>query len=397
MRRWAGRAFFVTGLALGFGYNRGLKLLAQGDVQSFPLVAAMGNSAAIGGDSPSPATVLAKLDSWVPPEKGEYWIAAGIQFTTFEIINTNALLIVEFGKDFTIAVLGLATLKQPLVGEAYVYAELDIELIFAPLQGEFKASAVLSSNSYILTRQAHLTGGFAAYGWFGDNTHAGDFVFTLGGYHPAFKRPAWYPDEPRVGINWQIGDNLSMVGGAYLAITPTAMMAGALLQITFEDGPLRAWLKAQADAILFYRPFYLIADASISIGISYRLDLLFIHTTISVEIGADFHLWGPPIGGTVHVNWYIISFTIGFGADEALPTTIDWDSFRAMLPSKTQQTQQPSPRLMAMAATAAMGAPRAAAALMETTSTPAYLTINAVSGILRTRDDRHADPLAGTR
>ena len=63
-----------------------------------------------------------------------------------------------------------------------------------------------------------------------------------------------------------------MVGGAYLAITPTAMMAGAALQITYNDGPLSAWLKASADAILFYKPFYLIAEAAISIGVSYRLE-----------------------------------------------------------------------------------------------------------------------------
>ena len=123
---------FVTGLALGFGYNRKLRLPGETEVSKFPLVAAMGNSAAIGGDNPTPAQVLATLDSWVPPEQGEYWLAAGVQFTTFEIINTNALLIVEFGKELIIALLGVATLKQPQVGEAYVYAELDIEVVFAP-------------------------------------------------------------------------------------------------------------------------------------------------------------------------------------------------------------------------------------------------------------------------
>src|SRR5207248_829718 len=112
-------------------------------------------------------TVLAVLDSWVPPERGEYWLAAGVQFTSFEIINTNALVLVEFGQEFVIALLGLSTLRQPQVGDAYIYAELDIEVVFAPQSGVFMASAVLSPNSYALTKQAHLTGGFAAYAWFG--------------------------------------------------------------------------------------------------------------------------------------------------------------------------------------------------------------------------------------
>ena len=381
-----GPAFcFFTGLALGFGYNRGLKLPAEGDVQRFPLVAAMGDSAAIGGDNASPATVLATLEQWVPPVKGEYWLAAGVQFTSFEIINTNALLIVELGKELVISLLGIATLRQPIVGEAYVYAELDVEVIFAPQEGLFKASAVLAASSFVLTSQAHLTGGFAAYGWFGDNPHAGEFVFTLGGYHPAFKVPDYYPQEPRVGINWQIGGGLSMVGGVYLAITPTAMMAGGALQVTLEDGALRAWLKAQLDAILYYKPFHLTADASVSIGVSYRVNFLFVHKSISVEIGADFHLWGPPIGGTAHVNWYIISFTIGFGDDEHLPATLTWDEFKGMLAgaSKPRQQPAPAPRRAPMAAMAAGPGLAAAAPAADPSPPPAYLTINAVAGLLR--------------
>ena len=65
--------FFVTGLAAGFGYNRSLTIPTQDQVGSFPLVAAVSDAAAIGGDpsqsakAPDPATVLGKLDAWVPP------------------------------------------------------------------------------------------------------------------------------------------------------------------------------------------------------------------------------------------------------------------------------------------------------------------------------------------
>ncbi|MBV9280187.1 MAG: hypothetical protein JOZ41_08920 [Chloroflexi bacterium] len=380
----------ITGIAAGFGYNRALKLPAQTDVKSFPLVAAMADTSLIGGDNPSPGTVLSHLRDWVPPEPGSYWLAAGLQFTTFEIIKTNALLIVEFGKEFVIAVLGLATLRQPQTGDAYVYAELEVEVVFSPQAGEIKASAVLSPGSYVLTRDAHLTGGFAFYAWFGDPQrvqHAGDFVFTMGGYHPAFTIPAHYPREPRVGVNWQISDKLAMVGNAYLAITPAAMMAGAGLQLTFDGGPLKAWLKVQADAILFWKPFYLVADASVSVGVSLRLDFLCIHATLSVELAAEFHLWGPPMGGEVHINLYIISFTIGFGAPKQLPSEISWDDFKAMLPSKTEKQQTPpapSPMRMATEALAVAREAAAAAITTETTTTPVYLSIRVNQGLKTT-------------
>lgn len=386
--------FFITGLAAGFGYNRALKIPAQNDVQSFPLVAGLANTSLIGGDKPSPQQALATLEDWVPPERGEYWFAAGLQFTTFEIINTNALLIVEFGKEFIISLIGLSTLKQPITGDAYVYAELGIEVVLMPQAGEFKASAVLAPSSYVLTPQAHLTGGFAFYAWFGSNAHAGDFAFTIGGYHPAFNVPDYYPQEPRVGINWQVSDKIAIIGGAYFAITPVAMMAGGGLQLTFADGPLKAWLKAQTDIILYWKPFYLIADASVSIGVSFRIDVLFVHTTLSVEISADFHLWGPPIGGKVHVDWYIISFTIGFGPDPNPPTSLSWDDFKGMLPSKTQE-QQAEQTSVSRAALRAPHAPDPSTLGLHvsdpqtttTTTTAATLSINANDGLKRTQTE----------
>lgn len=329
--------FYVTGVAAGFGYNRALKIPAMSQVQSFPLVAGLSNPSLLGGGAPTPAAALTAIESWVPPERGEYFLAAGVQFTTFEVVNTNALVVVEFGQQLTVAVLGISTLKQPQAGPTWVYAELDIEAVVQPELGVFQASAVLAPGSYVITPDAHLTGGFAFYAWWQGSDHPGDFVFTLGGYHPAFSPPAWYPQVPRLGINWQFDSSISLVGGAYFALTPAAMMAGANLQLTFSDGNLKAWLKAQCDAILFWKPFYVIATASISVGVSYRISVLGISKTLSVEIGADFELWGPPVGFKVHVDWYVISFTIGSGSPNP-PTAITWDDFKGMLPSKTTQT-----------------------------------------------------------
>jgi hypothetical protein len=375
--------FYVTGLAAGFGYNRSLRIPAQNEVQNFPLVAGLSNPALLGGGTPTPAAALTALESWVPPERGEYWLAAGVQFSTFEVVNTNALLVVEFGQELTVAVLGISTLKQPLTGDAWVYAELDIEAVLQPQQGEFRASAVLAPSSYVIVPQAHLTGGFAFAAWWGPNPNAGDFVFTLGGYHPAFDPPDYYPQVPRLGINWQFDSSTSLVGGAYFALTPTAMMAGASLQLTFSEGNLKAWLKAQCDAILFWKPFYFIATASISVGVSYRISLFGVDQTLSVEIGAQFGFWGPPVGFRVHVDWYIISFTIGSGKPNP-PSDIDWTDFKGLLPTKTQVTSSSSTATTAMTAMTATADAATADVTGDdsgTTTTEAYLTINVTSGL----------------
>jgi hypothetical protein len=377
--------FYVTGLSAGFGYNRGLKIPALADVRKFPLLAGLTDSSQIGGSDPKPKTALAALrdGGWVPPERGSYWLAAGVQFSTFEVIKTNALLVITFGNEFAITVIGHSTLKQPQSGRTYVYAEMDFLAVFRPSEGELKASAVLGPGSYVLTPDAKLTGGFAFYSWFGDNPHSGDFVYTVGGYHPAFNVPAHYPKVPRLGINWQVSDHLSMIGEAYYAITPTAMMAGCALQITFEDGPLKAWLKAKADLILFWKPFYLMADASISVGVSFHINVWFVDTTLSVEIGAEFHLWGPPIGGSVYVDWSIISFTIRFGSDRQPPPELNWNQFKEMLPTKPPQ--RPAPRELR-----ATSPPDEEALASNPAPSPqaAYLYVNANDGLLRV----HTEP-----
>lgn len=380
--------FYVTGLAAGFGYNRALRIPTQDQVQGFPLVAGVSNPKLLGATpphdpkapvpKPSPATVLGALESWVPPERGEYWLAAGVQFTTFEIVHTNALLVVEFGNELVVALLGIATLKQPLVGKPWVYAELDVEVVFRPREGTLTAAAVLAPSSYVLTADAHLTGGFAFASWFGAE-HNGEFVLTLGGYHPAFQVPSYYPQEPRVGVDWKVSSEIVVVGGVYFAMTPAAMMAGGELQVTFEAGPLKAWLKAEVGVILFWHPFFVDANVSISIGVSFHIQVLSVDTTLSLEIGVDFELWGPPIGFRAHVDWYIVSFTIGKG-DKHPPAPIGWEDFKKLLPVETQAA--PAPRHAARQARA-MAAPAPAAPAAPTATTPAYVTISAVGGLLR--------------
>lgn len=345
-------AFFVTGLMGGIGYNWALSLPPADQVYQFPFVSGLGNPAFFGSTRPTPVQVLGALSGtdgqtgWVTPSPGRSWLAAGVQFRSFELITGRALLVAEFGAGFELALLGLATivLPQGATGDAYAYAELQLEVVVKPDDGVFSAIASLTPGSYLLTRQCQLTGGFAFCLWFGPNPHAGDFVLTLGGYHPAFAPPSWYPSVPPVGVHWAVDDNLVIKGTAYFAVTPTAAMAGGSLEVVFESGDLRAWLTAHADIMIRWQPFYLTAHVAISVGVSYRLNLGFTSTVLAVELGATLDLWGPPTGGVVHVDWYIISFSISFGADPASKQelTLDWPGFQALLPSAGHPAQAAS-------------------------------------------------------
>jgi hypothetical protein len=341
-----------TGLMAGFGFNRELALPSAKEVSGFPLLVLNKQGPDSGADKPShvlevlegrePAVPGTQPRQWIAPRQGSYWLALGVEFTVAEVVNAKVLLAAEFGQELALAVLGIATLQLPLPAESprtYVYAELGLEAVIRPTHGSFELAAQLSPASYVLTPACHLTGGFACAVWFGPSPNAGQFVVTLGGYHPAFQRPAHYPEVPRLGIDWAVSDNVSITAQSYLAVTPSCAMAGTRLSVVFHAGDFRAWFTAQADMLLSWRPFSFSARIAVSIGASYQVNVWFVHKTISVSVGATLELWGPPTGGSVTAHFACFSKTISFGPGPSGTGTkpLDWGEFGSMLP-KPEET-----------------------------------------------------------
>lgn len=316
-------AFFVTGLALGFGYNKRLTLPPVEKVPNYPLI-----KAAREGFN---ARTLAELNEWITDESRQNFLTAGVKFTSFKIVDGFLLLSVSFGKQFEIGVLGIADISMPpnASSNPVAKAQLALKADYNPTAGVFSVEARLTSESYILSRDCKLTGGFAAYFWFGSNEHSGDFVITLGGYHPAFNKPAHYPQVPRLGLNWNINSNLNITGEIYFALTPSTVMAGGKLSAVYTQGKLKAWFIAYADFIVSWKPFSYRARIGVSLGASYRVDIWFVHKTFSIELAAQLDLWGPEVQGRLHVSWFIISFTISFskGTDHS-KDALDWNTFK---------------------------------------------------------------------
>jgi hypothetical protein len=332
--------FYVHGIAAGFGFNRAINLPTIEGVPGFPFVAALGNPAAFGGGSrqQQASNALTQLvqKNDVPMSRGSYWLTAGIAFTSFEIVDSTALLAIEFGPDLTISILGTSTLQLPKQsGTPYVYAELALLVALKPSAGTFLAQGQLTQNSYVLDPACHLTGGFAFATWW-QPPHDGEFVLTAGGYHPMFTPPSYYPVVPRLGFTWNVSDTVTIKGSSYFALTPSCVMGGGELSVLFQSGNLRAWFDAQADVLIRWKPFYFDANTRISVGVSYKINLLYVSTTLTVSLGAGLHLWGPPTGGTVYVDWYVISFSIDFGASQNSDAALEWGDFVGqMLPNRT--------------------------------------------------------------
>lgn len=319
--------FFVTGFAAGFGYNRSLTVPPIEQLHSFPLVSqAINGTGQIDYNNPG-ATIsdqLHSLANYIKPASDSGFLALGIKFTSFKLVNSFGLLTVAINEgDFEVNLLGTSSLiippresGLPAVGRA----ELVMAARFAPSEGFLSVRAQLTPNSYIFSGDCRLTGGFAFCVWYGGE-HDGDFVITFGGYHPRFNVPKHYPQVPRLGFNWQLGSTTSIRGENYFALCSHALMAGGRLAFEYESGCVWARFQVGADFLICWKPYYY--DIWAGIHISGGIDF------VSVSVGVDLHLWGPEFAGTAEIDLWLVSATIEFGNHGSRgPDPINWDDFR---------------------------------------------------------------------
>lgn len=350
--------FFVTGVALGFGFNRRLMVPDVAGVATFPLVAWANDaktappSNPLGDIKQQVNSVLDKLTSGgiVAPSVGDYWLAAGLKFTSFKILDAFALLTVQFGNHFEIALLGLGTVSVPPKAPTPVaQVQLALAASFSPDTGLLAIAGQLTPASYILSTNARLTGGFAFYLWFA-GPHEGDFVVSIGGYSPRFKKPDHYPEVPRLGLNWRVTDQLSITGGLYFALTSSAVMAGGALSATWRSGGISAWFDVYADFLMTFLPFHYYISAGIDLGCSFTVDLWFTSFTVSVHVGVGIEIWGPEFAGRATIDLSLISFTIEFGASgQDTSTKVPWKDFvTKLLPPPQPKKATPRRMLAAM-------------------------------------------------
>jgi len=325
--------FFIDGVSGGFGLNRSFKLPDIEELPTFPLLPAAANNplpTAAPSSLDDVTQALTQLAKYIPPKQGAYWIAAGLDFTSFELIQVSAILELSFGTGFQLGLIASAALSIPEPEEPIAYIQLVFEVDFDTEEGVLAIFAVITPASYVFSGACHLTGGFAFFTWY-KGEHEGDFLVSIGGYHPAFVKPAWYPSVPRLGMNWDLGP-LKITGQAYFALTPHILMAGLEMSAVFDIKIVKATFDAGFDFLLGWKPFFYLADAYIHISI--ELHLVF---TFHFHVGVDLDIWGPEFGGKARIDLSIFSFTIHFGSSAPTPPPIAWSEFKKMLPNSHPQ------------------------------------------------------------
>ncbi|KAK6429331.1 hypothetical protein LTR95_014522, partial [Oleoguttula sp. CCFEE 5521] len=324
------------GVRIGFGYNSMVRSPSIEELTQFPLI----DDGSLGGAGNNPIKLLQTLcnsdNPWVAPKQDSYWFAVGMTITAFDILKITAAALLAFRDSGIIVSLYADAIAQmppaaTSTSDMILYVELGLVAEMNFVDCYFRCEASLAPTSFLLVPQCQLYGGFALCYWFGSNSHAGDWVFSIGGYHRSFQRPSHYPNPKRLGISFTVGDMVHIHGEGYFAITPKCAMGGAMIHVSLSVGIVSAYLDASFDAMILFHPLHYVADLHIAIGVSCDIDILFIHVHISVSIGADLHIEGPEFGGVAHVDFWVFGFDVYFGEQPRVPDPLNLSDFYDMV------------------------------------------------------------------
>lgn len=298
-------AFIIQGMSLGFGIHRDFIPPKLDAILDFPLIQ-------MSITPPPPLDLVELVDSlhdYFPAKTDQFFIVAGLKFRAFGLVDSLIMLAVKFGHDLELHVLGVSS-----VFLGGVFIELGWKAHFLPEKGEFFVGGQLTDRSFILVPSAQLTGGFAVQIW-AKGQHEGDFVVSVGGYHPQYKVPAHYPQHiKRLGVSFEMGSVLTIKGGLYFAVTPEAIMMGGRLEAALYWSPVEGHLSISLDALIYYQPFrydvMIAVDAEIKAEIDVKLTTVSIHKHLHLDV----HVWGPDFSGKAYLDVGPKTFTVSFGS-----------------------------------------------------------------------------------
>lgn len=277
----------ISGVRLGFGYNYAVRMPSLDQLYTFPFI----SDSASAGAGADPLKVLDAMvfnpPHFVYPKNGSGWFCAGMTITAFDTLTLTAVLLFDIdtsnnGLDIAMladGVFQMEPLAPPELSLFYIEIVVSVEMNFTA--GYIAANAVMAPASHVYVPQARLVGGASFYSWFGSNSHAGDWVVSVGGFARGYDRPSHYPNPDRVGLNFTVGDMIHVTGTGYLAVTPKCAMAGGTLHMSLGVGPVSAYCDIVLDAFINFKPFHFRAEISLSVGVECDIGRLLVLVILS--------------------------------------------------------------------------------------------------------------------
>lgn len=227
----------IEALSVAIVGNRKAKLPKASKVREYPLIKRLDDGHEIGekankNNLPMAEAAIKGLIKKLPRRDKTYTFAVGFKSNSFDFLKAKNVLMVELGSSIATSLVGTTDIKFP-EKKPIVALGTDYLVSIGLSSGTVNIHGELNKDSYIITSELSLSGGFAYYMWLRDK-HAGDFVVSIGGYHPKFKVPEHYPNVSRVKLEWKMTDAISVEGKMYATFTPSHLMIGGKLDLSVK-------------------------------------------------------------------------------------------------------------------------------------------------------------------
>jgi hypothetical protein len=243
-----GFGFTLNGVGGLIGVHRGLdeEALAEG-VRSGALESLLFPEDVVANGS----RILADMGAVFPPAQGQFVFGpvCKLGWGTPTLIEGELGLVLQLPEPLTLTLLGAIEAVLPSEDTPILQLGVDVAGTLNFTEGTLKVDSSLSDSR--LAGFA-LSGDMAIRASFVDDP---SFLFSFGGFHPAFARPQGFPRLEKLAIGLDTGDNLRVSLGSYFAITSSTLQFGASCEIWAKAVGFTVEGGTSFDALIVFKPF----------------------------------------------------------------------------------------------------------------------------------------------
>ncbi len=258
--------------------------------------------------------IIRELEAIFPPANNSYVFGPVVKigWGTPPIIEAELGVVISFGPDgVIIAVLGSITaiLPRPRTGTHRAAARLrrgDRHRARARLW--FDASL---HDSHIVGFA--LAGDMALRASFSDSR---SFLFSVGGFHPAFTPPDGFPELDRMSLGISVGGVIEISFTCYFAVTSNTVQFGAALDIWAKVSGFEIAGGVSFDALIRFSPFELNTNIGLYVSVSaVGVDLMGVWLNASLTGPSPWHVIGT-------AEFKVVGITKNIRVDKVLGTRV---------------------------------------------------------------------------
>jgi hypothetical protein len=273
--------------------------------------------------------IISDLREIFPPAPDRYIFGpmAILGWGTPTLIRAEIGLLLEVPEPIRIVLLGTLAMELPAPEAAIVVIRIDV-LGIVDFGRKFLAIDAFLRDSSIVGMP--LGGGMSLRIHWGDPP---SFLFSIGGFHPAFQPPPGFPELPRLSLAINFGPaRLSLQ--LYLAVSSNSFQLGARVELFAGSSStyIRGWCGF--DVLLIFQPFSFRADLSAGVELvvgGARLAALHVAATLTGP--NPYHAWGEACLSLLFFDICVgFDATFGGGTPEpALPPQPVWPALETAL------------------------------------------------------------------